>query len=325
MGTTSWGVTLGLIMARRGIDVRLLARTAAEAAGLESAREMADRLPGHRFPDTLRVTADWAAGLSGAPVVLFAVPSNSLRENARRASPDIAGDAVVVSACKGLESGTLKRMSTVLAEELGVDGRHCVLSGPNLAHEVVQGLPTSTAVASADQDAAEEAQRLLNSSTFRVYTNTDVIGTEMAGALKNPIAIAAGICDGMGLGDNAKAALTARGLAEITRLGVAAGAQLLTFAGNAGLGDLVATCYSSLSRNHRVGVALAEGRTLAEAIESLGGEVAEGVTTTPPALEMARALGIEMPIIEMTSRVLFDGASPQAAVFELMARAPKPE
>ena len=325
VGTTSWGVTLGLIMARRGIDVRLLARTAAEAAGLESAREMADRLPGHRFPDTLRVTADWAAGLSGAPVVLFAVPSNSLRENARRASPDIAGDAVVVSACKGLESGTLKRMSTVLAEELGVDGRHCVLSGPNLAHEVVQGLPTSTAVASADRDAAEEAQRLLNSSTFRVYTNTDVIGTEMAGALKNPIAIAAGICDGMGLGDNAKAALTARGLAEITRLGVAAGAQLLTFAGNAGLGDLVATCYSSLSRNHRVGVALAEGRTLAEAIESLGGEVAEGVTTTPPALEMARALGIEMPIIEMTSRVLFDGASPQAAVFELMARAPKPE
>ena len=151
-------------------------------------------------------------------------------------------------------------MSTVLAEELGVDGRHCVLSGPNLAREVVQGMPTSTAVASADRDAAEEAQRLLNSSTFRVYTNTDVIGTEMAGALKNPIAIAAGICDGMGLGDNAKAALTARGLAEITRLGVAAGAQLLTFAGNAGLGDLVATCYSNLSRNHRVGVALAEGR-----------------------------------------------------------------
>ncbi len=325
VGTTSWGVTLGLIMARRGIDVRLLARTAAEAAGLESARELADRLPGHRFPDTLRVTADWAAGLSGALVVLFAVPSNTLRENARRASPDISGDAVVVSACKGLESGTLKRMSTVLAEELGVDGRHCVLSGPNLAREVVQGMPTSTAVASADRDAAEEAQRLLNSSTFRVYTNTDVIGTEMAGALKNPIAIAAGICDGMGLGDNAKAALTARGLAEITRLGVAAGAQLLTFAGNAGLGDLVATCYSSLSRNHRVGVALAEGRTLAEAIESLGGEVAEGVTTTPPALEMARALGIEMPITEMTSRVLFDGASPQAAVFELMARAPKPE
>ncbi len=305
--------------------MRLLARTAAEAAGLESARELADRLPGHRFPDTLRVTADWAAGLSGAPVVLFAVPSNTLRENARRASPAIAGDAVVVSACKGLEGGTLKRMSTVLAEELGVNGRHCVLSGPNLAREVVQGMPTSTAVASADRDAAEEAQRLLNSSTFRVYTNTDVIGTEMAGALKNPIAIAAGICDGMGLGDNAKAALTARGLAEITRLGVAAGAQLLTFAGNAGLGDLVATCYSSLSRNHRVGVALAEGRTLAEAIESLGGEVAEGVTTTPPALEMARALGIEMPITEMTSRVLFDGASPQAAVFELMARAPKPE
>ena len=325
VGTTSWGVTLGLIMARRGIDVRLLARTAAEAAGLESARELGDRLPGHRFPDTLRVTADWATALSGAPVVLFAVPSNTLRENARRASPDITGDAVVVSACKGLESGTLKRMSTVLAEELGVNGRHCVLSGPNLAHEVIQGLPTSTAVASTNRDAAEETQRLLNSSTFRVYTNTDVIGTEMAGALKNPIAIAAGICDGMGLGDNAKAALTARGLAEITRLGVAAGAQMLTFAGNAGLGDLVATCYSNLSRNHRVGVALAEGRTLAEAIESLGGEVAEGVTTTPPALEMARALGIEMPITEMTSRVLFDGASPQAAVFELMARAPKPE
>lgn len=325
VGTTSWGVTLALLMARRGIGVRVLARSVEEAGRLESARELGDRLPGHRFPDTLQVTADWAAGLSGAAAVLFAVPSNTLRENARRARPEIEGGPVIVSACKGLERGTLARMSVVLAEELGGGRPYCALSGPNLAHEVVQGLPASTVVASVDREAAAAAQRLLNAPTFRVYTNADVIGTEMAGALKNGIAIAAGICDGMGLGDNAKAGLMARGLAEITRLGAAAGAQPQTFAGNAGLGDLVATCYSDLSRNHRVGAALARGQTLEEAVESLGGEVAEGVTTTPAALGMARELGVEMPITEMTGRVLFEGAAPRDAVLELMARAPRPE
>ena len=326
VGTTSWGGTLALILARRGIDVRLLARTGSEAKRLASDGELAARLPGHPFPPSLHVTADWAEGMDGAPFVVFAVPSHTLRDNARRAAPHVPPDAVVVSACKGLEQGTFKRMSVVLAEELpGAAATLCALSGPNLAREVVRGMPCATVVASASPDAAASAQQLLNSPTFRVYTNADVIGTELGGALKNVMAIGAGICDGMALGDNAKAAFVTRGLAEMVRLGVAAGAQAATFAGTAGFGDLIATCYSNLSRNNRVGLALAEGRTLEEAIESLGGQVAEGVGTTSAALEMARALGVEAPIATATARVLFDGASPQDALLELMARAPRQE
>ena len=325
VGTTTWGTTLAIILARRGIDVRLLARTGDEAARLSEAREH-PHLAGHTFPASLRVTADWAAGLDGASVVLFAVPAQTMRENAKRAAPHIGGSPVVVSAAKGLEHDTFKRMSQVLDEELpSTAGAHCALSGPNLAREVVRGLPTSTVVAGPDPDATRQAQELLNSKTFRVYTNTDVVGTELAGALKNVIAIGAGVVDGMSLGDNAKAGFLTRGLAEITRLGVAAGADALTFAGNAGLGDLMATCFSTLSRNHRVGIALAQGRSLEEAIAALGGEVAEGVETTPAALDLARAHGVEMPIAELTNRVLFEGLSPKDALGELMARVPRPE
>ena len=325
VGTTTWGTTLAVILARRGIDVRLLARTGEEAARLSEAREH-PHLAGHAFPASLEVTADWAAGLDGASVVLFAVPAQTMRENAKRAAPHIGGSPVVVSAAKGLEHDTFKRMSQVLDEELpSTAGAHCALSGPNLAREVVRGLPTSTVVAGPDRDAVRLAQELLNSTTFRVYTNSDVVGTELAGALKNVIAIGAGVVDGMSLGDNAKAGFLTRGLAEITRLGVAAGADALTFAGNAGLGDLMATCFSTLSRNHRVGIALAQGRTLEEAIAALGGEVAEGVATTPAALDLARAHGVEMPIAELTNRVLFEGLSPKDALGELMARVPRPE
>ncbi len=326
VGATSWGTTLALLLARRGVETRLLARSDEEAQGLETAREHRKRLPGHPFPDALHVAADWGAGLRGASAALFIVPSHTMRENARRAAPHISGSPLIISGGKGLERGTLKRMSEVLAEELPEGGqRLCALSGPNLAREVVRGMPTSSVIASEDEEAALEAQALLNSPTFRVYTNADVVGTELCGALKNVIAIGTGMCDGMGLGDNAKAAFLTRGLAEITRLGVAAGAQPATFAGNAGTGDLLATCYSRLSRNNRVGMALAEGATLEAAIAALGGEVAEGVTTTPAALDMARALGVEMPITEMTNRVLFGGASIQEAVYELMTRAPRPE
>ncbi|MCH8973967.1 MAG: NAD(P)-dependent glycerol-3-phosphate dehydrogenase [Chloroflexi bacterium] len=325
VGTTTWGTTLAVILARRGIDVRLLARTGEEAARLSEAREH-PHLAGHMFPESLRVTGDWAAGLDGASVVLFAVPAQTMRENAKRAAPHIGGSPVVVSAAKGLEHDTFKRMSQVLDEELpSTAGAHCALSGPNLAREVVRGLPTSTVVAGPDPDATRQAQSLLNSTTFRVYTNTDVVGTELAGALKNVIAIGAGVVDGMSLGDNAKAGFLTRGLAEITRLGVAAGADALTFAGNAGLGDLMATCFSTLSRNNRVGIALAQGRSLEEAIAALGGEVAEGVETTPAALDLARAHGVEMPIAELTNRVLFEGLSPKDALGELMARVPRPE
>jgi glycerol-3-phosphate dehydrogenase (NAD(P)+) len=316
---------LAVIMARRGIEVRLLARTPDEARTLAASREHA-RLPGVTFPDSLSVTDDWGVSLQDVAAVLFAVPSRTLRENARRAGPYLRDRPLVICATKGLETGSGMPMMQLLTEELPeVSGRLVVLSGPNLAREVVRDLPTSTVVASADEEVAREAQALMNSMTFRVYTNTDVIGVELGGALKNIIAIGAGVVDGMGLGDNAKAGFLTRGLAEMTRLGAAAGAQPMTFMGNAGLGDLMATAASGLSRNHRVGIALAEGKTLEQAIDALGGEVAEGVTTAAAALQMARAYGVEMPITELTCRVLFEGLSPRDALAALMVREPRPE
>ena len=324
IGTTTWGTTLAIIMARRGIEVRFLARTPREAGALERAREN-PRLQGQSFPPSMTVTHDWPKGLQGALAVVLAVPSRSMRENARRVRPYLGEGPLVICATKGLEQGSTKRMSELLAEELPESERIVVLSGPNLAQEVVRGLPTSTVVAAQDEDVAREAQRLLNSTTFRVYTNNDLVGVELGGALKNVIAIGAGIIDGMGLGDNAKAGFLTRGLAEITRLAVAAGAQPLTFMGNAGLGDLMASAFSGLARNHRVGVALANGMTLDDAIDSLGGEVAEGVTTARAALDMATGYGIEMPITELTCRVLFHGLSPKDALAEIMVREPRQE
>ena len=325
VGTTTWGTTLAVIMARRGIDVRLLARTPDEAYALTEAGEN-PRLPGEAFPETLSVADDWGRGLENAVAVVFAVPSRTLRENARRSKPFLRRGLLVICATKGIEDASGKRMTQVLTDELPeVSDRLAVLSGPNLAREVMLDLPTSTVVASNDTVVAQDAQRLLNSNTFRVYTNTDVVGVELGGALKNIIAIGAGVIDGMHLGDNAKAGFLTRGLAEIIRLGAAAGAQPMTLMGNSGLGDLIATAFSGLSRNHRVGIALAEGKSLRQAIDSLGGEVAEGVATAEAALKMARTYGVDMPITEVTCRLLFEGLSPREALAALMGREPKPE
>lgn len=323
VGATTWGTTLAIIMARAGADVCLLTRTEVEAQALDAAREH-ERLPGQAFPPSLRLAGDPATALDGASVVIMAVPSTAMRANASSIAGALADGTVVVSAAKGLERETNRRMSEVIAQELpqAVVG---ALSGPNLAREVVQGLPASSVVASEGEQAALIAQAALNSPTFRVYTNADLIGTELGGALKNIIAIGAGVADGMGLGDNAKSSFVTRGLAEITRLGVAAGAQPQTFAGLAGMGDLVATCFSTLSRNYRVGVGLANGLSPAGALAALGGEVAEGVTTTPVALALARTLGVEMPVAALTNRVLFEGLAPRDAIVELMGRTPRPE
>ena len=327
VGTTTWGSTLALVLARRGVGVRLWARSAQEAAMLQQDGENKLRLPGQPFPSCLMVTSSLPEALQGAGAVIFAVPSNSLRENARLTAPHFADTPLVISACKGLEQDTSMRMSQVLAEELPrrLLERICVLSGPNLAREIVAGIPASTVIAASEPHSAQEAQLLLNSPSFRVYTNADVVGVELAGALKNIVAIGAGISDGLQLGNNAKAAFVTRGLAEITRLGVEAGASPLTFAGLAGLGDLIATCYSPLSRNRRVGEQIAQGRTLQQALDSLGGEVAEGVTTAPAVLEMEGRMGVEMPIAETTNRVLFEGLDPKQAALELMGRAPRAE
>ena len=325
VGATSWGTTLGIILARQGHDVRLLARTPAEADALESARENARFVPGAKFPNTMRALADPVAACHSADMVMFVVPSQTFRSNVRAVAHAIPPSAILLSAVKGIELTTGKRMSRIIEEELPSSQRGvCVLSGPNLAREIINAMPASTVVASADAAAAREAQRIINSPVFRVYTNDDVIGVELCGALKNIIALAAGICDGMGFGDNSKAAIITRGLAEIARLASAAGANPATFAGLAGMGDLVATCASTLSRNHYVGKRLAAGQPL-DAIRREMHSVAEGVDTTRAALDLAAELGVEMPIAQSIYDIMFGGVSVTQAVQALMGREPTRE
>jgi len=326
VGTTTWGMTLGLILAGKGAAVRLWARTQEEAAALDRERENKARLPGFKFPDTLAVTASLEEALSAANLVILAVPSQHMRQNVRLAAEHLRKEHLVLSVAKGLELGTAKRMSQVIADEIDprFHSKVCVLSGPNLAREIVRGLPATTVVAAYDTGVATRVQRIIASPLFRVYVNNDVVGVELGGVLKNVIALAAGMVDGLGLGDNTKAGLITRGLAEITRLGVAAGANPLTFAGLAGLGDLMATCSSPLSRNRYVGQELAKGRTLKELLASMT-EVAEGVTATEAALKLAKDLDIEMPIAEEVYRVLYEGLDVRRAVSELMERKLKHE
>ena len=326
VGTTTWGTTLAIILARNSTPVYLLARTPEEAAELEAGRRNARFLPGVEFPESLQVSAAPQEALQSAAMVILAVPSGSLRDNVRRILTSIAGEPLIVSVAKGLEIETGMRMTQVLEEELphALHPKVCALSGPNLALEIVEGKPASTVIASREPGAAVEAQSMIMSPTFRVYTNEDVVGVELGGALKNIIVLGAGISDGLGYGDNGKAAFLTRGLAEITRLGVAAGANPITFAGLAGMGDLVATCASPLSRNRYVGEQLARGRHLEEILASMK-NVAEGVSTTVAALKMAGELGIEMPIARATHKVLFEGLDPREAVMELMGRPPRSE
>ena len=325
VGATSWGTTLGIILARQGHEVRLLARTESEATGLEAARENGRFVPGVPFPDSMHALADPVKALDSADLTVFAVPSQTLRANARNVAHAIPNRTIVVSAVKGLELSTGKRMSQVLAEEVpSIAHGICALSGPNLAREIINSMPASTVVASANGDAATEAQAIINSSVFRVYTNDDLIGVELCGALKNIIALGAGICDGMGFGDNSKATIITRGLAEIARLGVALGASPTTFAGLAGMGDLVATCMSTLSRNHFVGTQIAAGKSL-DQIRSEMDSVAEGVDTTRAALDLAADLGVEMPISQATYSIMVDGISVSQAVQDLMGREPRAE
>ena len=321
VGATTWGTTLAVVMAGEGRPVTLLTRNKSERDGLQSAGENARFLPGVVFPEPLLISDDPAEALSGASLVVIAVPSDRLRDNARRVSEHVQPDTVVVNATKGLELPTALRMSEVLTEELPASVRPgiCSLSGPNLAKEIAQGKLATTVVASESPDAAELAQSTLLSSRFRVYTSDDVIGVELGGALKNIVALGAGICDGLEFGENAKAAFITRGLAEIARLGVAAGAHPLTFAGLAGVGDVIATCASRLSRNRYVGEQLALGRSWPEIRASMD-NVAEGVNATEAALKLAERLDVEMPITETTFRILHEGLSPREAAIELMQR-----
>ena len=270
------------------------------------------------------MTADPGA-LDGADLVIFAVPSAHLRETVGRLADRIPHGADLLSLVKGLERGTLLRMSEVIAEAAGVDiARVAALSGPNLAAEIARGLPASAVVGALDGARAKRIQARVGSRSFRVYVNADIVGVELCGALKNIIAIAAGAADGLGFGDNGKAGLMTRGLAEMIRVGLAAGANPLTFAGLAGIGDVIATCGSGLSRNHRLGEELAKGRPWAEIEQSLHG-VAEGAYTVVAALELADRLGVEMPIAHEVQQALFEGKSVQRCLIDLLSRESKDE
>lgn len=326
VGTTSWGTTLGILLARQGHEVTLWARTEEEADDLVSAQENKRLLPGVPFPSNLTATADASSAFSNADLVVLCTPSQRLRENLPVLRPHLQASTVLLSAIKGLEEGTGKRMTQIIYEELPdvAPNQLCVLSGPNLSQEVVEAKPSSTVVAANDMKVAEWVQEIYNSNTFRVYTNDDVVGVELGGALKNAIAIGAGISDGLGHGANGKAAFVTRGLAEITRLSVACGAKPLTLAGLAGLGDMVATCFSNLSRNRFVGEQIGQGHPLSEVLGSMV-HVAEGVSTTEAALQLAKQHGVEMPITELTARILFGGLDPKEATASLLNRTPGQE
>jgi len=319
IGTTTWGKTLGVVLAHKGLQVRLWARTEREATELRKAGPNSALLPGVTFPPQLSITSLLGEALAEVKAVILVVPSQTLRHNIRLVQGYLNGSMLVVSAAKGLEIGSGKRMSQVIAEE--IDPRFwsniCVLSGPNLSREIIHGLPAATVVAAENEAVARVAQKLLTAPNFCVYTNTDVIGVELGGALKNIIALGAGMVDGLGYGDNAKAAFITRGLTEIAALGVALGANPLTFAGLAGVGDVIATCASPLSRNHYVGVELTKGRSLREITDSMT-SVAEGVSTTIAARNLAQQLGLGMPITEKIYQVLFEGADPRQAMVALM-------
>ncbi len=323
VGSGAWGTTLALLIARSE-PVSLLCHSSETAARLTTERRNERRLPGIDLPDAVVPSAEPSV-LASAELVIMAVPSTHLREMTGAVAAHIALRADVLSVVKGLETGTLLRMSEVIADAAGIDSRRiAVLSGPNLALEIARGLPASAVVAASDETLAERIVARLARREFRLYTNTDVLGVELCGALKNVVAIAAGAADGLGFGDNGKAGLVTRGLAEMMRLGIAAGANPLTFAGLAGLGDVVATCGSRLSRNHRLGEELAKGRAWAEIEATLPG-TAEGAYTVDAAIALATRLGVEMPIAREVHNALFEGKSVQRCLIDLLARESKDE
>ncbi len=323
LGAGSWGTTLADLLARKGVDVRLWAYEDAVAASIARHQENELFLPGRRLAPSLTASSDLAAVVRGAEVVVSVIPSHVARQVLASASASVGPDTVVVSATKGIETETLDLMSEV-AHQVLPPHRFVALSGPSFAQEVFEGQPTAVVAASIDGEAAEAVQRLFATSYFRVYSNRDVVGTELAGALKNVVAIAAGILEGLGLGNNPRAALITRGLAEISRLGMALGADPGTFSGLAGMGDLILTTCGSLSRNRALGIALAQGETFADHRRSHR-TVAEGANTAQAAVRLGDRHGVELPITAQVASILFENKPPRQAVAALMERTLKPE
>ena len=326
LGAGSWGVALARLLDQNGHDVRLWEYDPQLADILREDRELKFKLPGVKLSESIGLTSDLAEAVLHADVVVFATPAAFVRETCRSVAAGRLDARCIVCVAKGLECDTQKPMHEVVAEELGPRHADCfaVLSGPSHAEEVGRDLPTTVVVASDSDDVARMVQETFMNARFRVYRSHDVLGVEIGGAVKNVIAIAGGISDGLGFGDNAKAGLVTRGLAEITRLGVAMGAEPATFAGLSGLGDLVVTCCSAHSRNYRLGRLLAEGKTLAAALDSIG-MVVEGVYTATSAAALGERHGVEMPITAEVAAVLFKGKSPRQATRDLMLREAKHE
>ncbi|MFF0545306.1 NAD(P)H-dependent glycerol-3-phosphate dehydrogenase [Nocardia thailandica] len=325
LGAGSWGTAFAKVLAEAGTEVTVWARRAEVAEVIDTTHTNPFYLPGVDLPP-VRGTDDHRVALDGADIVVLAVPSQSLRANLDRWRDDIGAEATLLSLAKGIETGTLLRMSQVIAEVSGADpGRVAVLSGPNLAREIAERQPAATVVACSDAARAEAVQKACATGYFRPYTNTDVVGCEIGGASKNVIALACGIAAGMGLGDNSIASLITRGLAEVMRLGVALGAQPVTLAGLAGVGDLVATCTSPLSRNRSFGYVLGEGGSMQVAQEATHGQVAEGVKSCTSIRALAAAHQVEMPLTDAVHRVCHEGLSVREAVDSLLGRRIKPE
>jgi glycerol-3-phosphate dehydrogenase (NAD(P)+) len=325
LGAGSWGTTFAKVLADAGCDVSLYARRPELAKSIAEDGENRDYLPGVRLPTAVRATADAGEALLAADVVVLAVPSQSLRENLTGWAHLLPGDATLLSLMKGIELGTTKRMSEVICEVTGAGpDRVAVLSGPNLAREIAEEQPAATVIACTDTARAEARQAACHTPYFRPYTNPDVIGCELGGAVKNVIALACGIAEGLGFGDNTRASLITRGLAETARLGLVLGGELTTFAGLAGMGDLVATCSSPLSRNRTFGEKLGRGMSLEEVQQSTR-QTAEGVKSCRSVLDLARAHDVYVPLTEAVVRVCHEGEAPAQMVREIMTREAKPE
>jgi len=330
VGAGAWGTSLSIVLGRKGTHrVRLWAHEKEVRDSISSRRVNQLFLPEQSIPDCVSVTGSFEDALQDAEIIVSVMPSQHCRSLFQKMRPFLKPEMLFVSATKGLEEGTLLRMTEVISQvaeaDRGFQPRIGALSGPTFAKEVARGDPTAITIASSDSTLAETIQREFSDPRFRVYTNTDVAGVELGGALKNVIAIAAGVCDGLGLGHNSIAALITRGLAEMTRLVIACGGRQDTMSGLAGLGDLVLTCTGGLSRNRSVGVELGRGRKLPEIIAAMHGTVAEGVFTTHAAVELARARGVEMPITTQMDTILHHGKSPRDAIHDLMTRSAKSE
>ncbi len=330
VGGGAWGTGLAIVLARKGThSVRLWAHETDVCESISKTHINERFLPGRRIPDGVSASNDLATVLRPAQIIVSVMPSQHCRQLFERMRPHLQPGALIVSATKGLEESSLQRMTEVIASVVNqrAESMHPIgaLSGPSFAQEVARGDPTAITVASQDPTLLQTVQQEFSDPAFRVYTNADVVGVELGGALKNIIAIAAGICDGLGFGHNSVAALITRGLAEMTRLVVACGGHSETMAGLAGLGDLVLTCTGGLSRNRSVGVELGRGKKLPEIIAGMHGMVAEGVFTTTAAVGLAHARGVEMPITEQMHAILHNGKSPREAIQELMTRTGKSE